>query len=62
MYTLWTQRKNGCQINIPLFLKLKLARLASLEIMYSFEFCMKNEASHANFNLNNLAVIFAFGL
>ena len=31
-------------------------------IMYSFEFCMKNEASHANFNLNNRAVIFAFGL
>ena len=35
---LYSQCKNGCQINIFLF-KLKLAQLASLEIRYSFEFC-----------------------
>ena len=35
---IYTQCKNGCQINILLF-KLKLAQLASLEIRYSFEFC-----------------------
>ena len=38
LHNIYTQCKNGCQINILLF-KLKLARLASLEIRYSFEFC-----------------------
>ena len=38
LHNIYTQCKNGCQINILLF-KLKLAQLASLEIRYSFEFC-----------------------